>query len=162
MTPNRNRQREDHRPIPALDLPPTRDGGGGEDDHDDRDDEREDEREPEAAQDLGHLEPEVGPLDLLLRRAPRDVVAEEVREQRLGEVDREPAEEEEAMRRARSVTFMNNHSNGTYKNGTQVMFSMNESSSERCPRRYSSSVKPALPAAGNTTMHASQISNEWR
>ena len=46
----------------------------------------------------------------------------------------------------------------THKNGTQVTFSVNEESSERCPRRYSRRVKPTLPARGNTTVQASQIS----
>ena len=50
----------------------------------------------------------------------------------------------------------------THKNGTQVTFSVNEESSERCPRRYSRRVKPTLPARGNTTVQASQISKLGR
>ena len=43
------------------------------------------------------LDEEVGPLDLFLRRAPRDVVREEVREERLGQVNRQATEEKEAV-----------------------------------------------------------------
>ena len=37
----------------------------------------------EGLQDLGHLEPEVGALDFLFRRTPRDVVREQVGEEGL-------------------------------------------------------------------------------
>ena len=96
-----------------------RDNGEGEDDGPGRtiytpldgdewcaeDDDAEDEyprhqpREPEALEDLGHLLEEVRTLDLLLRRAPRHVVAEQMRQDRLRERNRETAEEEEAVER---------------------------------------------------------------
>ena len=74
MTPERDSDGEDHRPRRAQDLPPARDEVRRQDDHRDAHDDRRDEREPEPAQDLRHLEPEVRLFDLLLRRAPRDVV----------------------------------------------------------------------------------------
>ena len=98
MAPGGNGEREDDGPVDAKDLPALGDETQGEDDHRRAEQHADGEREPEALQDLGHLEPEVAALDLLLRRAPRDVVREHVREQRLREVDREPAEEEEAAR----------------------------------------------------------------
>lgn len=97
MTPKRDSDGEDHRPRRAEDLPPARDEVRREDDHRNAHDDRRDEREPEPAQDLRHLEPEVRLFDLLLRRAPRDVVREQVREQRLRQVDAQPAEEEETV-----------------------------------------------------------------
>lgn len=95
MTPKRDSDGEDHRPRRAQDLPPARDEVRRQHDHRNTHDDRRDEREPEPAQDLRHLEPEVRLLHLLLRRAPRDVVREQVREQRLRQVDAQPAEEEE-------------------------------------------------------------------
>lgn len=48
----------------------------------------------------------------------------------------------------------------TYKKGIQVVFSINASSNDRVPRRYSKRVNPILPAPGKTTVQASQISKE--
>ena len=90
------RERHDNGPVPPEDAPADGDRVRGEDDHRGAAREADDEREPEALEDLGDLLPEVRPLDLLLRRAPCDVVREEVGEQGLGEVDTEPAEEEKA------------------------------------------------------------------
>ena len=98
MGAGEQRKREDDRPRGAVYPPLDRDERRAEDDHRSDEDPREEPREPEALEDLGHLLEEVGPLDFLLRRAPGDVVAEHVREERLGEVDRQAAEEEEAAR----------------------------------------------------------------
>ena len=51
--------------------------------------------EPELLEHLGHLDEEVGELELLGRRAPRHVDLEHVREDGLGDVDRDAAEEDE-------------------------------------------------------------------
>ena len=68
-------------------------------------------------------------------------------------------EEEEAAKRARvRKRFVQVRRERTDKNGIQVRFSMTASNSGREPRRYSSIVKPRLPAPGKTTEHASQIS----
>ena len=92
--------REGHNdsPVPAEDAPADWDGGRGEEDHDECRDAADDERDAETGDDLRHFLPEVGPLDLLLRRAPGDVVREHVREEGLRQVDTETAEEEEAVR----------------------------------------------------------------
>ena len=97
------RERHDNGPVPAEDAPADGDCVRGEDDHRGAERYADDEREPEALEDLGDLLPEVRPLDLLLGRAPCDVVREEVREQRLGQVDTEPAEEEKAAGAVTSV-----------------------------------------------------------
>ena len=97
MAADSDREREDYRPVPAEDSPTDGNERGGEDDHRDGNDEADDEREPEPTKDLGDLEPEVGALDLFLRRTPGDVVRDEVGNQRLGEMDTEAAEEEEAV-----------------------------------------------------------------
>ena len=97
------RERHDNGPVPAEDAPADGDCVRGEDDHRGAERYADDEREPEALEDLGDLLPEVRPLDLLLGRTPCDVVREEVREQRLGEVDTEPAEEEKAAGAVTSV-----------------------------------------------------------
>ena len=56
---------------------------------------RDDERDAEAGDDLGNLLPEVRALHFFLRRAPRDVVREQVREKGLREMDAQAAKEEE-------------------------------------------------------------------
>ena len=91
-----SRKRNNDGPVPAEDAPADGYELGAEDDHSHADQRADDEREPEPLEDLRHLEPEVGPLDLLARRAPGHVVRERVREEGLGDGDREPAEEEEA------------------------------------------------------------------
>ena len=98
MTPHHNRQRKDHRPIIVQHLPRVRHERRRQHNHRRDEDERDDEREPEAFRDLWYLEPEVRALDLFLGCTPGDVVREEVREEGLGEVDAEAAEEEEAVR----------------------------------------------------------------
>ena len=80
-------EREDDSPVPAEDTPALGDRARGQDDHGGAECDADDEREPEALEDLGPLEPEVGSLDLLFRCAPGDVVAEHVREEGLGEVN---------------------------------------------------------------------------
>ena len=55
---------------------------------------REDDAELEVLEHLGHLEEEVGELDLLGRRAPRHVDLEHVRKERLRDVQRQAAEED--------------------------------------------------------------------
>ena len=97
------RKRNNDSPIPSEDAPADGDGGRRQDDHDEDHDEGDDESDAEPLDDLRHFLPEVGPLDLLLRRAPGDVVAEHVREQGLRQMDAETAEEEEAVNAKRSV-----------------------------------------------------------
>jgi hypothetical protein len=111
MAPSNDRKREDNGPIDAGDLPPR--GHKVCREHDDhREHEKaDDERQPETAQDARDLDEEVGPLDLFLRRPPRDVVREEVREERLGQVNRQAAEEKEAVGASRpggGRSFMRN------------------------------------------------------
>ena len=98
MGAGEQRKREDDRPRGAVYPPLDRDERRAEDDHRGDEDPREEPREPEALEDLGHLLEEVGPLDFLLGRAPRHVVREQVREDRLRHRDRQAAEEEEAAR----------------------------------------------------------------
>ena len=50
----------------------------------------------------------------------------------------------------------------THKNGTQVKFSKKAPRRLRCPRRYSRRENETLPAAGNTTIQASQTSKLWK
>ena len=92
--------REGHNdsPVPTEDAPADGDGGRGEEDHDECRDAADNERDSETGDDLRHFLPEVGPLDLLLRRTPRHVVREAVREDGLRHGDRQTAEEEEAVR----------------------------------------------------------------
>ena len=97
MTPSYDSQWEDDGPGFTGNLPTSRYETGRENDNHSDHKEADDERQPEAAQDSRDLDEEVGLLNLLLGRAPRDVVREEVREDSLGQVDRQAAEEEEAV-----------------------------------------------------------------
>ena len=98
MAPSNDCKREDNGPIDAGDLPPRGYKVGREyDDHHEHE-KADDERQPETAQDARDLDEEVGSFNLFLRRAPRDVVREEMREERLGQVNRQAAEEKEAVR----------------------------------------------------------------
>lgn len=97
MTPSHDSQWEDDSPGHAGNLPSSRYETGREDNYHCDHKEADDERQPEAAQDSRNLDEEVGLLDLLLGRAPRYVVREEVREDSLGQVDRQATEEEEAV-----------------------------------------------------------------
>ena len=101
--------REGHNdsPVPAEDAPADWDGGRGEEDHDECRDAADDERDAEAGDDLGNLLPEVRALHFFLRRAPRDVVREQVREKGLREMDAQAAKEEKT---AGGVTV--NHTSG--------------------------------------------------
>jgi hypothetical protein len=67
--------------------------------HDDRDDgeERDEEGDAEALEDTRDLNEEVRALDLLLGGTPLDVVANEIGDECLREMDRKTAEEEEAV-----------------------------------------------------------------
>jgi hypothetical protein len=65
------------------------------DDHNYRE-ERERECEAESLDHLRDLDEEVGAFDLLLRRAPLNIVRDQVGDEGLGQVDRQTAEEEEA------------------------------------------------------------------
>lgn len=100
MAPHADSQREHHRPIPNEDLPLRRYEPNvhatAQHDHHDDDKQADDDGEPEAAQDLGDLDEEVGALDFFFSRAPSDVVGDAVRDEGLGEVHGEAAEEEEA------------------------------------------------------------------
>lgn len=88
---------KDRRPVPAGNVPARRDDTERENDHRGAQQERYAEGGPEAGEDARDLLPEVGALDLLLGRAPGDVVREQVREERRREVDGEAAEEKEAV-----------------------------------------------------------------
>ena len=97
MTPSYDGQWEDDSPGITGNLPSSRYETGRENDHYCDHKEADDERQPESAQDSRDLDEEVGLLNLLLCRAPRDVVRKEVREDSLGQVDRQATEEEEAV-----------------------------------------------------------------
>lgn len=96
MASGYNRKREDNGPINAGNLPPWGQKVGREHNDHHEHEKADDERQPKTAQDARDLDEEVGPFDLFLRRAPRDVVREEVCEERLGQVNRQTAEEKEA------------------------------------------------------------------
>lgn len=87
MAAGYHRQGEDDGPIDPGDLPSQRYEVGRENDHHPKHQEAADERKPKAAQNSGHLDEKIRPLDLLLGRAPRDIIREEVREERLGQVN---------------------------------------------------------------------------
>ena len=99
MARRAHREREYHRPPRARDAPLERHERRRADHHARDDHGAHEEREPEALEDLRHLLEEVRALDLLLRRAPSDVVREEVGEERLRKMDAQAAEEEEAVTR---------------------------------------------------------------
>lgn len=67
----------------------------GQNDHARNHHDAEKHREPELAQHFRHLDEEVRELQLLRRRAPRHVDLEHVREDGLGDVDRDTAQEDE-------------------------------------------------------------------
>ena len=69
--------------------------GLGHDDQAGHGDDGEGHAEPEVLEDLGHLDEEVGELEFFRRRAPRHVDLEHVREDGLGDVDGDAAEEDE-------------------------------------------------------------------
>ena len=94
-----SRERNDDSPVPAEDAPANWDELCGKNNHGDARNERDDERDTETGDDLRHLLPEVGALDFLFRRTPRDVVGEQVSEKGLREMDAQAAEEEEAVTR---------------------------------------------------------------
>ena len=100
MAPSDDGKRKDNRPVDARDLPPCGYEVGREHDDHHEHEKADNERQPETAQDARDLNEEVRPFDLFLRRAPRDVVREEVREERLGQMNRQAAEEKEAVRGA--------------------------------------------------------------
>ena len=97
MTPSYDCQWEDDSPGYTGNLPSSRYETGRENDHHCDQNEADDERQPETAQDSRDLDEKVGLLNLLLGRAPRDVVREEVREESLGQMDRYATKEEEAV-----------------------------------------------------------------
>ena len=97
MTPNRNSQRKNNRPIRPRDPPPNRYHPRRKHHHPRTHHNTRYERDPEPLDNLGHFEPKVGSFDFFFRGAPGDVVGEEVGEEGLGEVDTEAAEEEEAV-----------------------------------------------------------------
>jgi hypothetical protein len=92
-----NCERQDDSPVGSRNLP-----ASGHDACRQNSDSREhqdtqDKSKPEPFDDLGNLDPKVGPFDLLLCRTPCDVVGEHVRENCLSEVDAEATEEKEAV-----------------------------------------------------------------
>jgi len=88
-------KREDDRPTRAVDAPVHGHQGRSGDDHACDDGGTNYERQPEATENLGHFEEEVGALHFLLRRSPADVVREQVGEKGLREMDGQSTEEEE-------------------------------------------------------------------
>ena len=76
MAPSYNRERKNDGPIDSGDLPSRGHQVGRENNHHDEQEKADDEREPKAAQDSRDLDEEIGPFDLLLGRAPRDVIRE--------------------------------------------------------------------------------------
>ena len=98
MTPSDDSKREDNGPVEARNLPPWGQKVGREHNDHREHEKADDERQPETAQDAWDLDEEVRPFDLFLRRAPRDVIREEVGEESLGQVNRQAAEEKEAAR----------------------------------------------------------------
>ena len=88
MTPSYDRQRKDDGPGVARNSISWRYEAGCENDHQREYQEADDERQPESAQYSRDLDEEVRPFNLLLSRAPRDIVREEVREESLGQVNR--------------------------------------------------------------------------
>ena len=97
MAPSDHRERENDGPIESGDPPSWGYKVGRENNHHREQEKANDERQPKAAQDSRDLDEEVGPFDLLLGRAPRDVIREHVREERLGQVNRQAAKEKEAV-----------------------------------------------------------------
>jgi hypothetical protein len=102
MAPCDDRKWEDNGPIGAGDLPPRPRGHKvGREHNDHHEYEKADcEREPETAHHAGDFDEKVGPFDLFLRRAPRDVRREEVCEEGLGQVNQKATEEKEVVRGA--------------------------------------------------------------
>ena len=80
-------EREDDGPGRCWDLPFEGKDAAREDNHRRKHEKTDQERQPEPAQDSRDLDEKVRPLDFLFRRTPRDVIREEMREQRLGQVD---------------------------------------------------------------------------
>ena len=91
------RDGDDDSPVPAENAPSDGDSVRRENDHDKDHNGGEHERDPKPLEYLRDLLPEVGPLDFLLRRAPGDVVREQVREQCLRQMNAQATEEEEAV-----------------------------------------------------------------
>jgi hypothetical protein len=104
MASHNRRKREDNGPSRARHPPLVRDDRSRTDDHANNDERRDDEGHSESLEDGRDLLPEVGALDLLLRRGPGHVVREQVREHGLGNRDRETTEEEEAARASAAVS----------------------------------------------------------
>ena len=89
------RKGENNSPVPAENSPSDGHSVRRENDHDKDHYGGEHERDPETLEYLRHLLPEVRALHFFLRRAPRDVVREQVREKGLREMDAQAAKEEE-------------------------------------------------------------------
>lgn len=96
MTSDDDGEREDHSPTVAVNTPLQRYQRCRNDDHSDGKDDADDQRKPETSQDLRNLEEEVRAFDFLLRRAPSNIVREQVGEKSLRQVNGEATEEEEA------------------------------------------------------------------
>ena len=79
-------------------MPFHREHGEHHSDHAPEDEDRANEGNSEAHQDLRHFKEEVGPLHFLLGGTPSDVVGNQVRENGLAEMNRQAAEEDEAVR----------------------------------------------------------------
>jgi hypothetical protein len=96
MARDTQREREDDGPVARRNTPVHRHRVERERDHGAHGKHTQHQRDAEPAEDLRDLEEEVRALDLLLGGTPLDVVAEQMRKEGLGQVDRQPAEEEEA------------------------------------------------------------------
>lgn len=87
MAPSYEREGEDDGPGVSGNPPFCREEATREEDHRRNRDDTDNERQPESSQDSRDLLEEVGCFDFLLRRTPRDVIREEMREQGFGQMD---------------------------------------------------------------------------
>ena len=80
-------EREEDGPGASRDSPFQREEVGCEHDHHAERKETDGQRQPKSFQDSRDLDEEVGLFDFLFCRTPRDVIREEMGEQRLGQMD---------------------------------------------------------------------------
>ena len=87
MTPSNDSERQNDGPVGPGNLPPGRKKAAREDSYHPKCEEADDECQPKPTQDPRDLDEEIGPLNFLFGRAPRDIIREEMRKQRLGQMD---------------------------------------------------------------------------